>query len=88
MHPGDLRVRLGSQVRKQDLAVAKNDLQKNEIEELDRIVVMYLHFAEDPARRRMAITMREWEHKLDTFLAFNERDPRYDSDQMHCGGQK
>jgi hypothetical protein len=64
----------GSRVRKQDVTVAKNYLDQPEIEELDRIVVMYLDYAEDQARRRRAMTMREWEEKLDAFLQFNERD--------------
>ena len=64
----------GNRVRKQDVVVAKNYLQKDEIEELDRIVVMYLDYAEDQARRRKTVTMREWEDKLETFLTLNERD--------------
>lgn len=35
---------------------------------------MYLDYAESQARRRKTMTMREWEEKLDTFLAFNEKD--------------
>lgn len=64
----------GSRVRKQDVTVAKNYLQRPEIEELDRIVVMYLDYAEDQARRRRPMTMRDWEEKLDAFLRFNERE--------------
>jgi hypothetical protein len=64
----------GSRVRKQDVTVAKNYLNQDEIEELDRIVVMYLDYAEDQARRRRTMTMREWEEKLDAFLQFNERE--------------
>ena len=64
----------GSRVRKQDTTVAKNYLLRPELEELDRIVVMYLDFAEDQARRRQAMTMRDWEARLDSFLTFNERD--------------
>jgi len=64
----------GSRVRKQDVTVAKNYLRREEIEELDRIVVMYLDYAEDQARRRRVMTMRDWEEKLDAFLQFNERD--------------
>jgi hypothetical protein len=64
----------GSRVRKQDVTVAKNYLNQNESEELDRIVVMYLDYAEDQARRRRTMTMREWEEKLDAFLQFNERE--------------
>ena len=64
----------GSRVRKQDVTVAKNYLKQEEIEELDRIVVMYLDYAEDQARHRRTMTMREWEEKLDAFLQFNERE--------------
>lgn len=64
----------GSRVRKGDVAVAKNYLSQPEIEELDRIVVMYLDYAEDQAKRRRAIAMAEWEQKLDAFLSFNERE--------------
>jgi hypothetical protein len=64
----------GARVRQQDVTIAKNYLDQPEIEELNRIVVMYLDHAEDQAKRRKAMTMVEWEQKLDTFLAFNERD--------------
>jgi hypothetical protein len=64
----------GGRVRKQDVVVAKNYLQKAELEELDRVVVMYLDYAEDQAKRRNTMTMGEWEEKLDSFLSFNERD--------------
>lgn len=64
----------GTRVRQADVTVAKNYLQKPEIDELNRIVVMYLDFAEDQARRRKVITMAEWAERLDAFLSFNERD--------------
>lgn len=64
----------GAKVRKTDVTVAKNYLRENEIEELNRIVVMYLDYAEDQARRRQALYMRDWREKLDAFLKFNERD--------------
>ena len=64
----------GGRVRKQDVTVAKNYLSHEEIEELDRIVVMYLDYAEDQARRRRTLTMHDWEDKLDAFLQFNERE--------------
>lgn len=64
----------GSRVRKQDVTVAKNYLNREEIEALDRIVVMYLDYAEDQAQRRRTLTMRDWEDKLDAFLQFNERE--------------
>lgn len=64
----------GSRVRKHDVTVAKNYLSREEVEELDRIVVMYLDYAEDQARRRRTMTMRDWEERLDAFLQFNERE--------------
>lgn len=64
----------GSRIRQQDATVAKNYLDADEIEEMNRIVVMYLDYAEDQARRRKTMTMAEWSAKLDVFLAFNERE--------------
>ena len=64
----------GAKVRKTDATVAKNYLNEKEITELNRIVTMYLDFAEDQARRRKALYMRDWREKLDAFLQFNERD--------------
>lgn len=61
-------------VRKSDVAVAKNYLQRNELDELNRIVSMYLDYAEDQARRRKPMHMAEWVSKLDAFLQFNERN--------------
>ena len=64
----------GHRVRHQDVTIAKNYLTQVELEELNQIVVMYLDYAELQAKRRKTMTMREWEEKLDTFLAFNEKD--------------
>jgi hypothetical protein len=64
----------GSVVRKGDVGTAKNYLKAEEVEELNRIVVMYLDYAEDQARRRRPVSMAEWADKLDAFLSFNERD--------------
>ncbi|CAN5312838.1 RhuM family protein [soil metagenome] len=61
-------------VRKADVTVAKNYLTQEEIAELNRIVTMYLDFAEDQARRHNPMHMRDWEKKLDAFLQFNERN--------------
>jgi hypothetical protein len=63
----------GRVVRKGDLNVAKNYLNEGEIAELNRIVTMFLDFAEDQARRRRQVFMRDWRDKLDGFLRFNER---------------
>jgi hypothetical protein len=63
----------GGAVRKPDVTVAKNYLTGDEIGELNRIVTMWLDFAEDQARRRKQIFLRDWETRLDDFLRFNER---------------
>lgn len=63
----------GEVVRKGDVTVAKNYLREEEISELNRIVVMFLDFAEDQARRRKQIFLRDWETRLDEFLLFNDR---------------
>ncbi len=64
----------GSVVRKTDITIAKNYLQEDEIETLNRIVSMWLDYSEDQALRRKQVFMKDWEHKLDDFLRFNERD--------------
>jgi len=61
------------EVRKTDVTTAKNYLKEKEIDELNRIVVMWLDYAEDQARRRKQVFMTDWERKLDEFLLFNER---------------
>ncbi len=63
----------GSTVRKADVGTAKNYLQQDEISALNLIVGMWLDFADDQARRRKQIFLRDWETKLDEFLRFNER---------------
>lgn len=63
----------GRVVRKGDVIVAKNYLHEDEIVELNRIVSMFLDFAEDQARRRRQVFMRDWKERLDSFLEFNER---------------
>jgi hypothetical protein len=60
-------------VRKGDVTVSKNYLREEEIAELNRIVVMFLDFAEDQARRRKQIFLQDWETRVDDFLRFNER---------------
>lgn len=53
---------------------AKNYLSADELRELNRVVTMYLDYAEDQARRRRAMRMEDWTRKLDSFLDFNERN--------------
>ncbi len=61
-------------VQKSDVIVAKNYLDQEEVSELNRIVTMWLDFAEDQARRRKEVFLKDWVDKLDAFLKFNERD--------------
>lgn len=61
-------------IRKADAVVAKNYLEEKELKTLNRIVTMYLDFAEHQAERQMPMTMNDWSKKLNTFLEFNEHD--------------
>ena len=61
-------------IKSTDVTVAKNYLSEQEIEELNRIVAMWLDYAEDQAKRKQQVFLKDWENKLDAFLAFNERD--------------
>ncbi len=63
----------GGVVRKGDVTVAKNYLREDEIEELNRLVVMFLDFAEDQSRRRKQIFLQNWLTRLHDFLNLNER---------------
>jgi hypothetical protein len=59
-------------VQKSDVTVAKNYLIEKEIKELERIVSMYLDYAENQAARQIPMKMNDWIEKLDAFLQFNE----------------
>jgi len=61
-------------IQKSDVSVAKNYLIEREIKELERIVTMYLDYAENQAARQIAMKMADWVGKLDAFLQFNEYD--------------
>lgn len=63
----------GARVRKGDVTVAKNYLSEPEIRQLNRIITMYLDYAEMQAERKQPVYMREWKEKLDAFLRFNEQ---------------
>ena len=62
------------EARKTDVTTAKNYLRENELKELNRIVNMWLDFAEDQALRRKQVFLQDWDTKLDQFLSFNDRD--------------
>ncbi len=57
-------------MRKTDVTIAKNYLRENELKELNRIVNMWLDFAEDQALRRKQVFLQDWDTKLDQFLSF------------------
>lgn len=59
-------------IMKGDVAVAKNYLIEREIKELERIVGMYLDYAENQAARQIPMKMADWVQRLDAFLRFNE----------------
>lgn len=63
----------GGEIRKADVTVAKNYLSQQELTDLNRIVTMYLDYAEDQARRHQTMTMAGWASKLNAFLEFNDR---------------
>jgi hypothetical protein len=59
-------------VLKSDVSVAKNYLKEKELSGLNRIVSMYLDYAENQAERQITMTMQDWVEKLDAFLNFND----------------
>lgn len=63
----------GSVVRKQDIFIAKNYLNEDEIDTLNRLVVIFLETAELRAKNRFDITMTFWHDNVDRILTFNER---------------
>ncbi len=67
----------GSRLRRTDAGVAKNYLNREEIESLNLIVSAYLDFAELQARNRKPMSMREWIAKLDDFLRLSDRELAY-----------
>ena len=63
----------GSIVRKQDIFIAKNYLSKDEIDTLNRLVVIFLEIAELRAKERMDIPMSFWKENMDRILEFNDK---------------
>ena len=66
--------RPGRIIRKEDVAIAKNYLNEEELQTLNRIVSLYIEFAELQALERRPMTMRDWINKLDEFLRISGRD--------------
>jgi hypothetical protein len=81
-------------ILKSDVSIAKNYLIEGEIKELERIVTMYLDYAENQAARQIPMRMGDWVARLDAFLKFNEyevltnageREPKSPSDWRRSG---
>ena len=64
----------GSIVRKGDIVVAKNDLQQDDIESLDRLVELFLTSAEERVKGRRDLTIDYWRKNVDSLLTFQEKD--------------
>jgi len=64
----------GDKILRSDVTIAKNYLTENELSDLNRLVSMYLDYAENQAQRNIKMTMKDWTGKLDAFLKFNEYD--------------
>lgn len=64
----------GDEIKKQDVSIAKNYLNEDELNQLNRIVTQYLEFAELQALQRKPMYMKDWVTKLNAFLTLNDRD--------------
>ena len=69
-------------IRKTDVGIAKNYLNEKELDGLNRIVTMYLDYAEMQAQKGVVMYMKGWVEKLDAFLQFNEKDILQDSGKI------
>ena len=67
---------------KTDVSIAKNYLIKDELNELNEIVTMYLDYATRQARRHIPMTMEDWKTKLDAFLRFNDAEVLQDKGKV------
>jgi hypothetical protein len=61
-------------IRKSDVGIAKNYLNEKELDGLNRIVTMYLDYAENQASKGVVMYMKDWIKKLEAFLQFNENE--------------
>lgn len=69
-------------MRKTDVGIAKNYLNEKELDDLNRIVSMYLDFAEMQANRGVIMYMKDWIARLDAFLQFNEQAILHDAGKV------
>lgn len=69
-------------IQKYDVSIAKNYLSKEELQALERIVTMYLDYAEYQASRHIPMTMQDWSQRLNRFLEFNEHEIFHDTGRV------
>ncbi|KKQ18848.1 MAG: hypothetical protein US31_C0001G0035 [Berkelbacteria bacterium GW2011_GWA1_36_9] len=69
-------------IRKIDVSIAKNYLNEKELDGLNRIVTMYLDYAETQAQKGVLMRMEDWVKKLNAFLQFNEREILQDNGKI------
>jgi hypothetical protein len=69
-------------IHKSDIVIAKNYLIETEIKELERIVTMFLDYAENQAARQIPMKMADWVQRLDSFLKFNEYEVLNDAGRV------
>jgi hypothetical protein len=72
----------GGKIIKTDVIVAKNYLSKDEIDGLNRLVNMYLDYAENLVKRGIVLKMQDWVERLDLFLQFNEYELKRDAGKI------
>ena len=69
-------------IQKNDVSIDKNYLSREELQALERIVTMYLDYAEYQAGRHIPMTMQDWSQRLNRFLEFNEHEILHDTGRV------
>jgi len=69
-------------IQKSDVSVAKNYLIEDEVKELERVVSMYIDYAENQAARHIPLKMSDWLGRLGAFLKFNEYEVLSNADKV------
>ena len=75
-------------IYKYDVDIAKNYLNEKELKDLNRIVTMYLDYAELQAENHNAMTMKDWVEKLNAFLQFNGKEILHNAGKISAGVAK
>jgi hypothetical protein len=73
---------------KADTTIAKNYISEDEMKSLDRVVSMYLDFAENQAARQIVMRMADWVNRLDAFLVFNDYEILKDAGKVSAAVAK